>query len=194
MKHLKAGLLCTVALAALAGCVTKQVIVQQPAAPAAPQAPEWVNKGSGAFKDSGNGNVFYGVGSVSGVRNRSLAVEAADAKARAEVAKIMDTYVASLIKSYAASTTAGDMAKSSEEQHIESTLKAFTKFTLHGADIVDHYKDTDGTIFSLCKLDMSAIKKSLEESKDLDAKVRDYVRANADKAHDELQAEEAKSH
>jgi hypothetical protein len=184
-------------LAALAGCVTKQVIVQAPpvAAPvAAPQAPEWVNKGSGAFKDSGSGSVFYGVGSVTGIKNRSLAVEAADAKARAGVAKVMDTYVANLTKSYEASTSASGGKDAAEEQHVENTLKAFSKFTLHGADIVDHYKDADGTMFSLCKLDMSALKKSLEESKELDSKVKEYVRANADKAHDELNAEEAKQH
>ena len=191
ISRVVAGLLSTVTLAVLTGCVTSG---PAPAPnPMVAQAPEWVNKGSGAFKDSGNGMVFYGVGSVSGVRNRSLAITAADDRARAEVAKIMNTYVAALTKSYAASTMAGDPSKSSEEQHIESTMKSFAKFTLHGAIIVDHFKDdSDGTIFSLCKLDMAAVKKSLDESKDLDSKARDFVRTNAEKAFDEVSAEEAK--
>ena len=105
----------------------------------------------------------------------------------------MNTYVAALTKSYMASTTAGDMSKSSEEQHVESTMKTFAQFTLHGAVIIDHFKDdSDGTLFSLCRLDLDAVKKSLANAKELDSKVRDYVRTNAEKAFDDLQGEAAK--
>ena len=162
------------------------------AGPVAEKSPEWVNKGNGAFKDGGQG-AFYGVGIAQGIRNRALSVTAADDRARAEIAKIMNTYVTVLSKSYMASTTAGAMDKSSEEQLVTQTLKSFAKFTLHGAVIIDHWKDpSDGTMFALCKLDMNAVKKTLEDSKELDSKVRDYVKANAEKAFDELAAEEAK--
>lgn len=161
--------------------------------PIAANAPEWVNKGSGAFKDTAGKQVFYGVGIVSGVRNRALAVTAADDRGRAEIAKIMNSYVTTLTKDYMASVTAGDMSKSSEEQMVSSTMKNFAKFTLHGATPVEHWKDpSDGTLFALVKLDMAAVQDSLAQSKDLDAKVRDYVKANAEKAFDELSAEEAK--
>lgn len=160
--------------------------------PIAEKSPEWVNKGSAAMKDGGQG-VFYGVGIAQGIRNRALSVSAADDRARAEIAKIMETYVTQLGKDYQNSVTAGDMKASSEEQSVTSTLKTFAKFTLHGAIIIDHWKDpSDGTMFSLCKLDMAAFKKSLDDSKELNAKVRDYVKANAEKAFDELNAEEAK--
>ncbi len=161
--------------------------------PIASNAPEWVNKGSGAFKDQGGKQVFYGVGIAQGIRNRALAVTAADDRGRAEIAKIMNSYVTTLTKDYMASVTAGDMTKSSEEQMVSQTLKNFAKFTLHGSVPIDHWKDpTDGTLFALVKLDMAAIQASLDESKELDAKVRDYVKANAEKAFDELSAEEAK--
>ncbi|MDE2038547.1 MAG: hypothetical protein KGO96_03410 [Elusimicrobia bacterium] len=174
-------------LLAAVGCGGRKV-----SGPVAAQAPDWVNKGNGAFKDGGQG-VFYGVGIASGIRNRALSVVAADDRARGEIAKIMDSYVAILTKDYMASTTAGDMSKSSEEQTVSQTLKSFAKFTLHGAVIIDHWKDpTDGTMFSLCKLDMAAVQKTLDDSKELDAKMRDYVKADADKAFDELSAEEAK--
>jgi len=176
-------------VAALAGCAGPTVVQK----PLVAQAPEWVNKGSGAFKDATGGDIFYGVGMASGIKNRALAVTAADDRARAEVAKVMNTYVAALTKSYMASTTAGDMSKSSEEQHVESTMKTFAQFTLHGAVIIDHYKDdSDGTLFSLCRLDLQAVKKSLDNAKELDSKVRDYVRTNAEKAFDDLQGEAAK--
>lgn len=161
--------------------------------PIANNAPEWVNKGSAAMKDKDGKQVFYGVGIAQGIRNRGLAVSAADDRGRAELAKIMNSYVTSLTKDYMASITAGDMTKSSEEQMVSNTMKNFAKFTLHGSVPVDHWKDpADGTLFSLVKLDMAAVQQSLSESKELDAKVRDYVKANAEKAFDELAAEEAK--
>jgi hypothetical protein len=161
--------------------------------PIANNAPEWVNKGSGAMKDKDGKQAFYGVGIAQGIRNRALSVTAADDRGRAEIAKIMNSYVTTLTKDYMASVTAGDMTKSSEEQMVSQTMKNFSKFTLAGAIPVDHWKDpADGTLFSLVKLDMAAIQSSLNDAKELNAKVRDYVKANAEKAFDELAAEEAK--
>ncbi|MDE2490279.1 MAG: hypothetical protein KGM24_05490 [Elusimicrobia bacterium] len=186
MKRLSMSAFALVAIVALGACSHK-------VSPIAQNAPDWVNKGTGAFKDQAGKPVFYGVGIVSGVRNRALAVTAADDRGRAEIAKIMNSYVTVLTKDYMASTTAGDMTKSSEEQMVSQTMKNFAKFTLHGAMPVDHWKDpSDGTMFSLVKLDMGAVQQSLNDSKELDSKVRDYVKANAEKAFDELSAEEAK--
>ncbi|HVA66220.1 MAG TPA: hypothetical protein VNK24_04770 [Elusimicrobiota bacterium] len=162
--------------------------------PIAKNAPDWVNKGNGAFKDGGQ-SVFYGVGSVQGIRNIPLAQMSADDRARGELAKIMNDYVATLTKDYMASTTAGDMTKSSEEQMVSSTMKNFAEFTLHGAVIVDRWVDRSvnpPVYYSLCKLDMNAVQQSLNQSKDLNAQVRDYVKQDANKAFDALNAEEAK--
>ena len=104
----------------------------------APAGPVWVNKGSGAFA-IGKEKAFYGVGSVSGVQNKSLAITAADNRARSEVTKIFETYSASLMRDYARSTTAGDMKKSSEEQDIQNTVKTFSAATLSGVMVVDHW-------------------------------------------------------
>lgn len=178
------------AAAGLTACAHK---ASAPASPVANNAPEWVNKGSGAFKDETGKKVFYGVGVLQGVNNRALAISGSDDRGRAELAKIMDSYVTTLTKDYMASTTAGDMTKSSEEQTISSTMKNFAKFSLHGAIPVDHWKDpSDGTMFALVKLDIASVQQSLGDSKDLDSKVRDYVKADADKAFDDLSTEEAK--
>ncbi len=162
--------------------------------PIANNAPDWVNKGGGAFKDKGQ-DVFYGVGIFRGSMNPALARDAADDRARADVAKILNTYVADLQKDYMEAVTAGDQSKTSDEQLVSETMKSFTKITLTGAVIVDHWKDpSDGTLYSLCKLDMNSMQKTLDQAKELDSKVRDYVKANAEKAFDDLTAEESKSH
>ena len=154
--------------------------------------PEWVTKGSGAFGGE-QGRVFYGVGEVSGIKNHALARSTADNRARAEIAKIFETYTASLMKDYMASTTAGDMSASSEEQHVEQAIKTFSAQTLSGVQIVDHwFHPTDGSVYALARLDLEAFKDSLDKMKELDAKVRDYVRQNAEKAHMDLEQEEAK--
>ena len=191
MKRLSKYAFAVVAVAAFAACSGPSKV-----SPINANAPDWVNKGSGAFKDQSGKQVFYGVGILQGVRNIGLAVPQADDRGRAEIAKILNSYVTTLTKDYMASITAGDMSKSSEEQMVSQTTKNFAKFTLHGAMPVDHWVDrsdkTSPIYYSLVKLDMAAVQQSLDESKELDGKVRDYVKANAEKSFDELNAEEAK--
>ena len=83
--------------------------------------------------------------------------------------------------------------KGEDFQRVTTSLKSFTQMNLAGVVIVDHWVDsTDGSMFALAKLDVAGVKASLDKAKELDAKVRDYVRANAEKAFDDLAAEEAK--
>jgi hypothetical protein len=156
------------------------------------QYPEWVNKGSGAFGGE-HGRVFYGVGQVSGIKNAALARTTADNRARAEIAKIFEVYSASLMKDYMASTTAGDMTASSEEQHVEQAIKTFSAATLSGVQIVDHWiHPQDGSIYALAQLDLEAFANNLDKMKELNEKVRDHVRKNAERVHMDLEKEEAK--
>ena len=179
------GILLLTGTLAAVGCSSTPDTVAT--ADSAAMGPEWVLKGSGAFDVEGS-KLFYGVGVASGIRNKALLRETADNRARAEIARTMEVYVASLSKDYMASTTAGDMSESSEEQHVENALKTFTKSTLHGATIVDRWQDpADGSYYSLCELDLIRFKEALDEYRELDAKVRDFVRDNADKMHEELE-------
>jgi len=155
-------------------------------------APEWVIKGSGAFGGE-QGKVFYGVGSASNMRNFSLLRTTADNRARNEVAKVFQVYTASLMKDYMASTTAGDPNVTSEEQHVEQAVKTVTSATLSGVEIVDHWQNpATMELFSLARLDLQAFQDNLQKAKELNARVRDYIRQNADRVHDELAAEEEK--
>lgn len=154
--------------------------------------PEWVTKGSGAFGGEA-GRVFYGVGSVSGVRNPAMANAAADNRARAEIAKIFEVYSASLMKDYMSSATAGDFSASSEEQYIEQAIKTFSASTLSGVQIVDHWYHPDGsTVFSLARLDLENFTDNLSKMKELNSQVRDYVKKNAERVHMDLEKEEEK--
>lgn len=171
------------AVLVLAGCGSGNKKVSSTIAPG---SPTWVTQGTGAFKDG-----FYGVGSVTGVKDKSLAVSTANFRARAEIATIVKTYVALLEKSFQEST--GDIKNSSSEQDVSRVMKGFTQVSLSGVMPVDHWVDpSDGTMYSLDKLDRGALNTYLDADKGLDAKVRDYVKANSEKAYDELAAQEAK--
>ncbi|MBI4423736.1 MAG: hypothetical protein HY554_08415 [Elusimicrobia bacterium] len=195
MSRTIGSLLVLSTVAALAaGCGSGAKKEAPAAATAMPAGPEWVNKGTGAFKDTGGTPVFYGVGLFNGSKNPALARESADNRACADIAKILDRYIAALSKDFMEATTGGDPNATSDGQHVERVLKSKTQVTLRGAMPIDHWKDpSDGTMYALCKLDMGAFKNTLDQAKELDAKTRDFVRANAEKAFDELAAEEAKS-
>jgi len=154
--------------------------------------PNWVKKGSGAFNEKSDKS-FYGVGSVVGVRNEPLAWDTAENRSRAEIAKTFETYTAYLMRDYAASTTAGDFSRNSEEQNIERAVKTFSAVTLNGVKPMDRYKDEkSGTYYVLTKLSLEDMKNNLEQAKELNSQVRDFVRKNADRLFERLEKEEDK--
>jgi hypothetical protein len=172
----------------LVGMVTATMMLA-----ACSSTPKWVEKGAGSMMK--DGKAFYGVGGVSGMKNEPLAKETADNRARADLAKYMDTYTAYLMRDYAASTTAGDFTKSSEEQNIERALKTYVSANLSGVVVVDRWEKeekTGKTIYSLAKMDLETFKEQVSQMKELNAQARDFVRKNAEKAFERLQQEEDK--
>jgi hypothetical protein len=155
-------------------------------------APNWVLKGSGAFTGD-RGKAFYGVGSAPKMIDASMQRDRANNRARRQILQIFNTYIAYMMKDYARSTTAGDMSKESYEADVLQVQKTISIGDINGAQIVDNWKDpADGTVYSLAVLDMGAIADILSNKGELDAKLRDYVRANAAKAFDDRESEEAK--
>lgn len=154
--------------------------------------PKWVQKGSGAFNEK-DSKAFYGVGAVSGVRNAPLAWETAENRGRAEIARTFETYTGYLMRDYAASTTAGDFTRNTEEQNVERAAKTITTATLSGVRKIDQYVDPKtNTYYVLTKLSLEDMKNNLEQAKELNAQVRDFVRRNADKMFERLEKEEEK--
>lgn len=154
--------------------------------------PKWVKQGSSSM-NSKDEKAFYGVGAITGVKNEPLAWDAAENRARAEVAKNFETYTAYLMRDYAASTTAGDFTKNTEEQNIERAIKTFSAVTLNGVRPVDRYKDEkSNTYYVLAKLNLQDMQEQLLKAKELNGQVRDFVRKNAERLFDKLEKEEDK--
>lgn len=153
--------------------------------------PAWVKEGSGAMHKQDD-KAFYGVGAVVGIQhNEPLAWDTAENRARAELAKNFETYTAYLMRDYAGATTAGDFTATGEEQNVERAIKTFSSVTLRGARPVDRYKDEEShTYYVLTKLSLADVKDALAQAEELDSRMRDYVRDNAERLFDRLDQEE----
>jgi LPP20 lipoprotein len=158
-------------------------------------APKWITNKGAAF--SGDRRVLYGVGSSTGIATSTLRRRAAEARAREDIALTLQVYVAGLQKQFVAETTAGSMDKKSVEQHIQDTMKQVTNATLVGVEIIEYWEYRPGQeAYALARLDTERIMKVMEgmtsassQYKELDEKMREFVRKNSDKAHDELNQE-----
>lgn len=157
--------------------------------------PKWVTQKGAAF--SGERRVLHGVGNSAGLFNPALRRRATEGSARNDLAATLQVYVAGLQKQYLAETTAGSMDKHSVEQHIQDTMKQVTEATLVGAQIVEYWENpTRNEAYALARLDleqfleiMKSYNSASSQFKELDANLREYVRKNAEKAHDDLNRE-----
>ena len=78
-------------------------------------------------------------------------------------------------------------------QRQNSKLYTFSAQTLSGVQVVDHwFHPADGTVFALARLDLNAFTDSLEKMNELNGKVKEYVKKNAERAHMDLEREEEK--
>lgn len=151
--------------------------------------PKWVRRGSGVY-DGDAGKAFYGVGLANGIRNVALLRQTADNRARGEVASMFDVYIAKMMKDYQRSTTAGDFQNTAEEQDVVSAQKTITEAVLRGVEIRDHWRDpATNAEYALAVLQIEAMMDSMEKVQDLNARIREHVRANARRAFDDLNSE-----
>ena len=153
-------------------------------------APCWVIKGGACFGGD-KGRAIYGIASAQGIRNFSLLRITADNRARTAISRNIEVYIASLCKDYIASTTAGEPNVSSEEQHVECAKKAVTAMNLAGSEVIDHWQNPKtGEFFALARVDLSGFKDTAEKIKQLDSKLKEYIKENADSLHKKLEKEE----
>src|SRR3989339_243335 len=154
-----------------------------------PKKPDWVLKGSGAFK--GEKKTLYGVGLVENIKSEALRRTTADNRAIAEVSRQLSTVSTSLMRDYMSSASAMESEKSSGEQYVENTAKTFTSNTMSGVKIIDRYDDGK-VMYALAALDLDDLKTMADKVQELSQQMRDYIKANAENAFDKLSAEEEK--
>jgi len=182
------GLMVVLVMVSLGACHKKTKVTDKSSVSGTKQEPEWVTRCSGAFKDAGK-DAFYGCGSANSIMNISLLQQTADSRARDDLAKTLDTYVASFFKDYMSSsaiksqTDKGGLTELEEKQFVSSVSKNITEVTLYGAMIVDRWKAPDGTLYSLCKVSFDNVAETMKKQMKERSK---EVKLEADEAVKEL--------
>lgn len=151
-------------------------------------APDWVNEGTNILKDK-DGRLFHGVGSVGAMGDASLQVATADDRARAEVARVLFSYLDVVSNDYAASTGATGEA----QQAVSRQVKNLTKVNLAGAKIIGRWRDKKTeTVYSLAELDMKHVKTTIGGVQDMNEDLKRYISTNADNIFDKTASREIK--
>lgn len=148
-------------------------------------APDWVNQGTSAVSNN-KGQLIHGVGSAPAMGDISLQKSTADTRARAEVARIMSTFIDSTLADYSASNGEGfDMS-------VEKSIKSSTKAALSGAVIIGSWRDTNsGEIYSFAELNLDTLEASISNADKINQSFKKYTETNLE-ANFERFAKESK--
>jgi hypothetical protein len=150
-------------------------------------APDWVNKGTQAVNDK-DGRLFHGVGAAPALGDDALQRSTADDRARAEVARMLSTYIDAVSNDYSAA--AGTGANANADQSVSRQIKAVTKQNLAGSKIIGRWKDSrTNMVYSIAELDFKSVKTTLEGANGMNDDLKRYLGRNADNIFDKVSGE-----
>ncbi len=150
-------------------------------------APDWVNEGT-AILNNKDGRLFHGVGSASPMGDMALQKSTADDRARAEVARILSSYMDVVSNDYLASAKAGD--KGVSEESVSRQVRALTKVNLAGAKIIGSWRDPrTNIIYSIAELDMNQVKGTVAGAQEMNGNLKRYIETSADNIFDRVAKE-----
>jgi len=150
-------------------------------------APDWVNQGSSVLNDK-DGRLFHGVGSASPTGDMSLQKSVADDRARAEVARVLSSYMDVVTSDYMASAKSGSAGVADES--VSRQIKNLSKVNLTGAKIIGSWRDPKtNIIYSVAELDMKHVKDTLSGVQDMNTDLKRYIETQADNIFDRVAKE-----
>lgn len=146
--------------------------------------PHWHLLDSGAY-DTDHGKALYGIGTASGIRNRTLLRATADNSARAEMALLLERFVDRLAQASLPDSGQSVLAVESDER--AQVLGSLVQKALQRAVISDHWNESNqNRFYSLCRLDLDAFKQALEGFRLLVPEDRAAMLANTEALHSKL--------
>ena len=150
-------------------------------------APDWVNQGRSILNDK-DGRLFHGVGSASPAGDMSLQRSVADDRARAEVARVLSSYMDVVSSDYLAAAKSG--GTSADEESVSRQIKNLSKVNLTGARIIGSWRDPKtNIIYSIAELDMKNVKTTLSGVQDMNGDLKRYIETQADNIFDRVSKE-----
>jgi len=150
-------------------------------------APDWVNEGTNILSEK-DGRLFHGVGSASPMGDMSLQESTADDRARAEVARVLSSYMDVVSNDYMASAKAS--GANTNEEAVSREIKALTKVNLAGAKVLGRWRDPKtNIIYSVVELDMNHVKSTLAGTQNMNDDLKRYIESSADNIFDQVAKE-----
>ncbi len=168
-------------LLALAACSTKNVVESDLHIKG---APDWVNEGTQILK-TGDGRLFHGVGSAPVLGDMSLQTSTADSRARAELARVLSSYMDVVSNDYLASSGSGD--RQATEQAVSRQIENISRINLSGAKIIGRWRDEkNNVIYALAELDMAQVKNTVRGVEEMNSGFNRYVDSHGETIFDKL--------
>lgn len=136
--------------------------------------PAWVHIGSVA-QGTGDGRELTGLGEVRGIRNVALSRSSADNRARAELARLVNAFIATWLLQV-------DLPPNESRDAVASALSAAM---LPHMQIVAHdYRADDGAVYALARLRLADVVTALADLREVGAPLRDALVQASGAAHD----------
>lgn len=154
-------------------------------------APDWVNEGTQAVSDR-NGRLIQGVGSAPELGDPSLQRSTADNRARAEIARVLSSYMDVALNDYQASSSAGGAAGDvAADASVQQQINSVSQVVLNGAKIVGRWKDEqNGTVYSFAELDLDRVQKLVESNRNMNEDLKEYLVNQGDAVFDDFAGEQ----
>lgn len=147
-------------------------------------APDWVNEGTNILNDKG-GRLFHGVGSAPPMGDMSLQKSTAENRARAEVARVLSTYMEVVSSDYLASSGSGQNAVA--EQSVSREINAVTKINLAGAKVIGYWRNKrTNNIYAIVELDMKHVTSIVSKVDKMNESLRSFIINNAENIFDRV--------
>jgi hypothetical protein len=148
-------------------------------------APDWVNQGSQAVNDK-KGRLIHGVGSAPDLGDQSLQVSTADNRARAEIARVLSSYLDVALNDYLGSNSAAAVdGKAATDASIQQQINGISQVTLNGAKIINRWKDTrTDIVYAFAELDVKRIKDVVAANQGMSEDLKRYLLQQGDAVFD----------
>jgi hypothetical protein len=152
--------------------------------------PLWVKQGSNIV-NTGSGRVFLGVGSAPMLGDFSLQTATANNRARAEVGRVLSSYMEIVSRNYIASGQAGEA--NFNAQSVARQIDKIDGLDLTHVRIVDHWRDEKNNVmYAVAELDMKKAKSSLKGSEAIHNGLSNYMNEEGDTIFDRIAQHETK--
>lgn len=150
-------------------------------------APDWVNEGSQAL-NTDDGRLIHGIGSAPKMSDFSLQRSTADDRARAEVARVLSSYMNVVSQDYLATAGTGD--DSIDEQVITRQVENVSRLNVAGAVIIGRWRDPkNGTVWSIAELDLDKVKNVVASAESMNADFQQYFDKHGETLFDRFNKE-----